>query len=199
MGTRDTRVDAYIAKSADFAKPTLAHLRAVVHAGCPEVEETIKWGMPNFLYRGKILCGMAAFQAHCAFGFWQGALIVAGDKAKTEKAMGQFGRITSVKDLPPKKVLLGYIKEAMKLRDAGASVPRARRPARKPIAVPADLASGLRKNAKARAAWAAFSPSARREYIEWITEAKRPETRAERLRTTLQWVAQGKPRHWKYA
>jgi len=197
MGTRDKRVDAYIAKSADFAKPILTHLRAVVHQGCPEAEETLKWRMPNFLYNGKILCGMAAFKAHCAFGFWQGALIIA-DKAKNREAMGQFGCITSVKDLPAKKVLLGYIKAAMKLRDDGTTLRKPKRGTRKPLPVPADLALGLKQSAKARAAWAEFSPSARREYIEWITEAKRPETRAERLKTTLQWVAQGKHRNWKY-
>ncbi len=197
MGTRDRRIDAYIAKSADFAKPILTHLRAVIHEGCPEAEETLKWRMPTFLYNGKILCGMAAFKAHCAFGFWQGALIIA-DKAKNREAMGQFGCITSVKDLPAKKVLVGYIKAAMKLRDEGTTLRKPKRGARKPLPVPADLAAGLKKNAKARAAWAEFSPSARREYIEWITEAKREETRAERLKTTLQWVAQGKQRNWKY-
>lgn len=197
MGTRDRRIDAYIAKSADFAKPILTHLRAVIHEGCPEAEETLKWRMPTFLYNGKILCGMAAFKAHCAFGFWQGALIIA-DKAKNREAMGQFGCITSVKDLPAKKVLIGYIKAAMKLRDEGTTLRKPKRGARKPLPVPADLAAGLKKNAKARAAWAEFSPSARREYIEWITEAKREETRAERLKTTLQWVAQGKQRNWKY-
>jgi uncharacterized protein YdeI (YjbR/CyaY-like superfamily) len=198
MSTRDKRVDAYIAKSADFAKPILTHLRAMVHQGCPEVEETLKWGMPTFLYKGKILCGIAAFKAHCTFGFWQGALIVAGDKTRTAEAMGQFGRLSSVKELPGKRLLLGYIKAAMKLRDDGVKTPRTRKPGRKPPAVPADLAAGLKKSARARAAWAKFSPSARREYIDWITEAKRPETRAERLATTLKWVAEGKQRNWKY-
>src|SRR5690242_11039006 len=124
MPKRDKRVDTYIAAAPDFAKPILTHLRRVVHEGCPEVEETLKWRMPTFMYQGKILCGMASFKAHCAFGFWQGALIVAGDKAKTEEAMGQFGRLASLKDLPPKRVILKYVKEAMKLRDAGASASR---------------------------------------------------------------------------
>ena len=114
MGTRDKRIDAYIAGAADFAKPILTQLRTVVHMGCPEVAETLKWRMPTFMYNGKILCGMASFKAHCAFGFWQGALIVGGDQAKTAEAMGQFGRITSLKDLPSKRVMLGYIKAAMK-------------------------------------------------------------------------------------
>ena len=197
MGSRDKRVDASIAKSADFAKPILTHLRAVIHEGCPKVEETIKWGMPSFTYHG-ILCGMAAFKAHCAFGFWRGTLIVGTNAAKTREAMGQFGCLTTVKDLPAKRVLLGYIKEAMRLNEQGIKAPAKRKPKKKALATPADLAAGLKKSAKARAAWAEFSPSARREYIEWITEAKRAETRAERLKTTLKWVAEGKQRNWKY-
>jgi uncharacterized protein YdeI (YjbR/CyaY-like superfamily) len=197
MSTRDKRIDAYIAKSADFAKPIMVHLRGLIHEGCPEVEETIKWGMPSFTHRG-ILCGFAAFKAHCAFGFWRGSLIVGKDHAKTKEAMGQFGCITTVKDLPPKRVLLGFIREAARLNEEGTRPTKARKPAKKPLPTPADLAAGLKKSAKARTEWAEFSPSAKREYIEWITEAKRAETRAERLKTTLQWVAQGKPRNWKY-
>jgi uncharacterized protein YdeI (YjbR/CyaY-like superfamily) len=198
MGTRDKRIDAYIAGAADFARPILLHLRKVIHEGCPETEETLKWRMPTFMYDGKILCGIAAFKAHCAFFFWQGALIVDGDRKKTAEAMGQFGRITSLKDLPPKRTLLRYVKAAMKLRNENIKAPKARKARKSAPAVPADLTAGLKKSAKARAAWADFSPSARREYIEWITEAKRAETRAERLKTTLQWVAEGKPRNWRY-
>jgi hypothetical protein len=180
--TRDMRIDAYIAGAPDFAKPILTHLRAVIHQGCPEVEETIKWGMPSFTYHG-ILCGFAAFKAHCAFRFWRGE---------------RFGCIESVKDLPSKKVLLGHIKEAMRLNEEGIKAPPGRKPAKKALATPADLAAGLKKNARARTEWATFSPSARREYVEWITEAKRAETRTERLKTTLLWVSQGKQRNWKY-
>ena len=197
MGTRDTRVDAYIARSAGFARPILTHLRAVVHEGCPAVEETIRWGMPSFTYHG-ILCGMAAFTAHCTFGFWRGTLIVGRDASTTATAMGNFGRLTSLKDLPAKRILLRYVKTAMRLNEEGIKAPPKHRPRKKAAPMPADLGAGLKQNAKARAAWAAFGPGARREYIEWITEAKRPATRAERLKTTLQWVAQGKPRNWKY-
>lgn len=197
MGTRDKRVDAYIAGAPGFARPILTHLRAVIHQGCPEVEETIKWGMPSFTYHG-ILCGFAAFKKHCTFGFWRGSLIVGTDAAKTKEAMGQFGCLATVQDLPAKRVLLGYVKEAMRLNEQGIKAPPKRKAAKKPLPLPADLSAGLKKNAKARAAWAAFSPSARREYIEWVTEAKRAETRAARLKTTVQWVAQGKQRNWKY-
>src|SRR3954467_11824544 len=163
MGTRDTRVDAYIARSAGFAQPILTHLRDVVHAGCPEVEETIKWNFPHFLYKG-LLCSMASFKEHCAFGFWKGPLIVEQGGA-TEQAMGQFGRITKLSDLPSKKVLAGYIKEAMKLNDEGVKSPTRSKPKLpRELVVPDDLARSLRANAAALAAFEAFSPSNKREY-----------------------------------
>src|SRR6185369_4149318 len=122
MGKRDPRVDAYIEKSADFAKPILAHLRDVVHAACPQVEETMKWSFPHFMHHG-MLCGMAAFKQHCTFGFWKGELIVSGNPS-AEAAMGQFGRLTKLSDLPSKKVLTGYVKQAMKLNEEGVKAPR---------------------------------------------------------------------------
>ena len=201
MPSPDPRVDAYIAEQADFARPILTHIRAVVHAVCPEVEETLKWGMPHFRYRG-MLGGMAAFKQHATFGFWKGALVAEAmgvkGSGKSDEAMGDFGRITSVRDLPPKRELVRWVKAAMKLNEEGVKrTPRART-ARKPLPVPDDLARELRKSAKARATWEGFPPSHRREYIEWITEAKRPETRAKRLATTLEWLAEGKDRNWKY-
>lgn len=198
MPKTDPRVDAYIAKSAEFARPILTHIRAVVHAACPEVEETLKWGMPSFLYHG-ILCGMAAFKQHCTFGFWKGELIVDAKGQRADEAMGQFGRLTSVKDLPAKKVLAGYIHKAMELNESGVKVAKPKRAkVKKEIVTPPDLAAALKKNAKARATFDAFSPSHRREYIEWITEAKREETREKRLKTTIEWLTEGKPRNWKY-
>ena len=200
MGTRDPRVDAYIARSADFAKPILTHLREVVHAACPDVEETIKWSFPNFTYKG-MLCSMASFKQHCSFGFWKGALVVgesSGD-GTGERAMGQFGRITALSDLPSKKVLTGYIKEAMRLNEAGVKSPTRSKPkAKKELPMPDDLSKALRKNKKALATFENFSPSHRREYIEWITEAKGEDTRNRRLATAVEWMADGKPRNWKY-
>lgn len=198
MPTPDPRVDAYIAKAAPFAQPILVHLRALVHATCPEVEETIKWGMPFFAYRGT-LCHMAAFQRHCAFGFWKWKQIVGADAP--ESAMGQFGRIEKAADLPPKKTVVACLKKAMALNEAGVPAAKRTRKAPKPEAeVPAELAAALasKKHAKARKTFDAFSPSHRREYIEWIAEAKRDETRAKRVATTLEWLAEGKPRNWKY-
>jgi len=196
---RDRRIDAYIAKSAGFARPILRHLRALVHEACPEAEETIKWGMPSFTHHG-ILCGLAAFKAHCTFGFWrQGMTAVIGrDGGKAEQAMGSMGRITRLADLPDDRSMRRYIRQAAKLNEAGGPARPKPKP-RKPLPVPADLAGALRKNAAAAKTFAIFSPSNRREYIEWITEAKRDETRQRRLATTLEWLAAGKARNWKYA
>jgi uncharacterized protein YdeI (YjbR/CyaY-like superfamily) len=198
MAARDPRVDAYIAKSAEFARPILAHLREVVHAACPDVEETIKWSFPHFQYKG-LLCSMAAFKEHCAFGFWKGALVFGGD-GQAEEAMGQFGRITKLSDLPSKKVLSGYIKKAIELNEAGVKSPTRSKPKapRPEPTVPDELAAALGANPAARATFEKLSPSHRREYIEWITEAKTAPTRGRRVETAIQWLAEGKPRNWKY-
>jgi uncharacterized protein YdeI (YjbR/CyaY-like superfamily) len=195
---REPRIDAYIAGAAPFARPILRHLRQLVHQACPEATEAVKWGSPFFMYRGKILCFMAAFKAHLAFGFWGPAMkkVLAAD-GHAKDGRGLLGRITRRADLPSDQALLGYIRTAAKFHDAGLSV----RPKPKPkpaLPVPADLAAALRRSQKAAATWAQFSPSCRREYIGWITEAKRPETREQRLLTTIEWVAGGKRRNWKY-
>jgi uncharacterized protein YdeI (YjbR/CyaY-like superfamily) len=198
MGERSRLVDAYIAKSQPFARPILEHLREVVHATCPDAVEEMKWSMPHFTYHG-MLAGMAAFKAHCTFGFWKAKLIMEQD-AMSREAMGHFGCIRTLDDLPSKRTVAGYVRKAMKLNEEGVKVPRKPRPrAAKPVTVPEDLASALRRSRKARDAFESFSPSHRREYIEWITEAKRAETRERRLATTIEWLEEGKPRHWKYA
>lgn len=200
---RDPRIDAYIARSADFAQPVLTHFREVVHAACPEVEETLKWGAPTFMYRG-MLCGMASFKAHCAFNFWRGDLVFGDDApapAGGERAMGQFGRVTRIEELPPVPVLTRYVQRAMALNEGGAKPPRPRRSAgdrARELAVPDDLAAALRGNASARATFEALAPSQRREYAEWIADAKRDATRQRRLATALEWLGEGKPRNWKY-
>jgi len=196
---KDKRVDAYIARAAPFARPILQHLRQVVHGTCPEVEETLKWSCPAFLYRGKLFCSFAAFKAHAIFGFWHQGMekLATKEVGKTYDAMGLLGRLTSLQDLPTDKTLVRYLKFARKLHDSGEPA----RPKNKPRAalpIPADLADALKRNTKAAAAWAGFTPGCRREYIEWITEAKRPETREQRLLTTIEWAAEGKTRHWKY-
>ena len=197
MGKRDLRVDAYISKAADFAKPILNQLREAVHASCPDVEEDMKWSFPHFMYKG-MLCSMASFKEHAAFGFWKGSLIF-GDQAKSGEAMGQLGRLTKPSDLPAKKVLAGYIKSAMALNDDGVKVARVpKRAAPKAVRVPEDLAVALKRNKKANATFEGFSPSHKREYIEWITEAKTAGTRARRLETAVEWMGEGKSRNWKY-
>jgi uncharacterized protein YdeI (YjbR/CyaY-like superfamily) len=176
----------------------LKHLRKVVHAGCPEVEETIKWQFPHFDYKG-VLCGMAAFKQHCAFGFWKEALILDPDKIGEKTAMGSLGCIKSLAHLPSEKTLIGYVKKAAALNEAGIKAPgRTKTKKREPLEVPDYFAAALKKNAKARKTFEDFAPSKRREYLEWVTEAKREETRNERLATSIQWLAEGKPRHWKY-
>jgi uncharacterized protein YdeI (YjbR/CyaY-like superfamily) len=196
MPSRDARIDAYIANAGDFAKPILERIRDTVHEAAPEIEETIKWGMPSFVQNG-IVCSMAAFKAHCAMNFWKGKLVVAD--AANDDALGQLGRITSVKDLPPKRVLVGWIKKAVALNRDGVSAPR-RDPKQTAAALemPEDFITALRRNKKAHAAFEAFSPSHRREYVEWITEAKRDETRSRRIAQSVEWLAEGKPRNWKY-
>jgi uncharacterized protein YdeI (YjbR/CyaY-like superfamily) len=192
----DARIDAYISKSAEFAQPILAHIRKVTHAACPEVEETMKWSFPHFLYKG-MLCSMAAFKEHCSLGFWKGDLIFG--KEGSGEAMGHFGRITTLSDLPSEKKLAGYIKKAMHLNEQGVKVPaRAKNKERAPLVVPADLTAALSKSKKAQVTFDAFSYSHKKEYVEWITEAKRPETRAERIKTTAKWLSEGKSRNWKY-
>lgn len=200
MGKKDARVDAYIAKSPDFAKPILTYLRDLAHEGCPDLTETMKWSTPTFDYHG-ILCSMAAFKQHCVFGFWKAPLLTLDGKPlvkKMESGAGQFGKLRTVKDLPARTKLLKLVRAAAKLNESGVALERVPRAAARPVQVPADLTRALGSNAKARAAFAAFSPSHRREYVEWIVEAKTAETRQRRLDSALEWMSEGKPRNWKY-
>jgi uncharacterized protein YdeI (YjbR/CyaY-like superfamily) len=196
MPTTDPRVDEYIANAAEFAQPILSHLREVIHAACPEVKETIKWSMPNFDYHG-IMCNMAAFKQHCAFGFWKAELLLADEDDKGKEAMGQFGRITSVKDLPSKKVLTAYVKKAMKLNEAGVKVAKPKAAPRE-LAVPDYFIAALEANPAAHEVFNNFSTSAKREYCEWLTEAKTEATRDKRMAQAVEWIAEGKKRNWKY-
>src|SRR5262245_55222302 len=176
MGERDPRVDAYIAKAKDFAKPILIEIRARVHAACPNVEEDMKWSSPTFMYHG-MMCGMAAFKEHAIFGFWKGPLVLGG-RAEGPDSPGAFRtKLTKVSDLGSKSAMAADIKKAMALNEAGVTLPRDRKGPAKPVVMPDDLAAALRKNKKAQAVFEKFSPSHKREYIQWITEAKREETR----------------------
>lgn len=193
---KDPRIDAYIASKPDFARPILEHLRAAVHQACPDAEETLKWSMPAFLYKGEILCGMAAFKAHAAFNFWRGSLVT-GETERRTRAMGQFGRLTSLEDLPEPGDLDALIRRAMALTDAGVK-PARTRTAKAPPTVPEDFRSALDASPGSAAIFDGFSPSCQREYVEWVTEAKRAETRARRIAQAVEWIAEGKKRNWKY-
>jgi uncharacterized protein YdeI (YjbR/CyaY-like superfamily) len=200
------KVDAYIQKAQPFAQPILVHLRKAIHAGCPEAEETIKWSMPFFEYHGVILCNMSAFKAHCRFGFWGLEISAALRKEGIVREGGAstLGRITSVDALPPEKKIIGWVKQAAALIKSGqerspiAARTRVVKPARAALKTPPDFNRALGKNKKAVATFAAFSPSCRREYIEWIVSAKRSETREQRIATAVDWIAEGKQRNWKY-
>ena len=193
---KDPRIDAYIARQADFARPILAHLREAVHAACPECEETLKWSMPTFMYRGQILANMAAFKAHAVFGFWRGKLVV-GDTEEQKSAMGQFGRLTSLDDLPPRGALEALVHKAMKLTDEGVKPPRDKQ-SKQPFTVPQDLRAAIDADPAAAATFGGFPPSAQRDYVDWIVEARRDETRRKRIVQAVEWLAEGKRRHWKY-
>lgn len=196
MAKQDPRVDAYIEKSRPFARPILRHIRKTVHAGCPGVEETMKWRAPHFDYKG-VMCGMSAFKEHCAFGFWKASLLgVAGSKSR--EAMGQYGCIKSIKDLPPTKELVALVKAAAKLNEEGVKAPPVKKAPKAPLSVPSAFASALKKNTKAEAAFEALSPSHRREYLEWIGDAKQQATRERRIAKTLVWLSEGKSLNWKY-
>lgn len=198
MSKHDPRIDAYIANAAEFARPILEAARERVHAASDEIDETIKWGMPTFVYRGKILCGIAAFKQHASFGFWQHALVVG--EGTPRDGMGSFGKMTSIKDLPSKAKLAPLLEKAMALIDAETPPAAARKTSapKPPPQAPDDFAAALKGNDAARRTFEVFSPSQKREYVEWIVEAKREETRARRIAQALEWLAEGKQRNWKY-
>jgi uncharacterized protein YdeI (YjbR/CyaY-like superfamily) len=202
MAPTDKSIDAYINKSADFAKPILTHLRKLVHQACPGVEEKMKWSFPHFDYKNEMMCSMAAFKQHCAFGFWKATLMkdpALVENAKSEAAMGHLGRITSLKDLPPDKKLIAYIKEAMDLTDRGIKLSaKSRTTEKKELEVPEYFLEALDKNKQAKETFEQYAYSHKKEYLEWITEAKTAATRNKRMETAIEWMAEGKSRHWKY-
>jgi uncharacterized protein YdeI (YjbR/CyaY-like superfamily) len=199
MPTLDPRVDAYIDRSADFAKPILRHIRKLVHTACPDVIETMKWSFPHFDYKGQMMCSMASFKQHCAFGFWKQSLLEDAAFPAEKTAMGSFGRLTSVKDLPDDKTMKKLIADAMKLNDEGVKVKRAFVSSdKKELVVPDVLLEALAKHDAAAETFNSFPYSCKKEYVEWITEAKTAATRDKRLATAIEWLAEGKRRNWKY-
>jgi uncharacterized protein YdeI (YjbR/CyaY-like superfamily) len=197
MARKDPRIDAYIAKAKPFARPILKHIRKLVHQGCPDVDETIKWGSPHFDYQGGPMAGMASFKEHAVFGFWKASLLSGAKTSKSAEAMGQFGRMASLADLPADAKILKMVREAAKLNEQGITVKRPKPGSKPPLPVPADLAKVLAKNKKVKAGFEGLPPGQRREYLEWLLEAKREETRAKRFKTALAQMAEGKSLHWK--
>ncbi len=202
MPTNDPRIDAYITKAAEFAQPILEHLRDVIHKHCPDVQETMKWSFPHFEYQGSILCSMAAFKQHCTFGFWLGSLMKDPHHLLTpvgeRTAMGHFGQIKSLKDVPSEKILAAYIKEAMGLAEIGTKLPRAPKAQLKEILMPPYFLKELKKNKTAFANFENLSTSQKKEYLEWIIEAKTEATRNKRMASAIEMLEEGKQRHWKY-
>ena len=197
------KVDAYIAKSQPFAQPILSHIRELAHKACPDVEETIKWSMPFFELRGVVLGHMAAFKQHCAIGFWGPEMraILGEDGLLSENGMGSLGKVTSLKDLPSDKKLLNYYRQAAGLVASGQrtkSIARIKKPPKPAPEVPAELSAALKKNKAAAKIFAGLSASCQREYVDWIVEAKRPETKQKRVAQSVEWIAEGKQRNWKY-
>lgn len=199
MGKKDKRIDAYIEKAKPFAQPILKHLRELVHQANPHVEETIKWGMPSFDYRGPF-CHMASFKEHAVFGFWKASLLKdpKGVLDSKHDAMGSLGRIASIDDLPTDKIIVGFIKQAKKLNDDNVKLTTLQKKPSKPTVMPAYFKTALSKNKKALANFKKFPPGQKKEYIVWIIEAKTNETRSKRLQTAVEWISEEKIRNWKY-
>jgi uncharacterized protein YdeI (YjbR/CyaY-like superfamily) len=199
MQQYDPRHDAYIAKAAPFAQPILTHLRQLVHQAVPEIQETVKWSMPFFDCQG-LVCQMAAFKQHCTFGFWKGSLLTDPYQIlniKDDNAMGQLGRITSLADLPSDEILMQYIWEAVKLNQDGVKTNKPK-PVAKELVVPDYFTNLLKQHPHAEAQFNQYSYSHQKEYVEWITEAKTEPTRQKRMQTAIEWLSEGKSRHWKY-
>jgi uncharacterized protein YdeI (YjbR/CyaY-like superfamily) len=193
-------VDAYIAKAAPFAQPILQHLRNLVHKACPHATEAMKWSFPHFMTHGDNLCNMAAFKQHCSFGFWKGSLLEDSQGIivlENKEAMGSLGKIASLEDLPPDKVLIAYLREADKLNKAGIKVKK-EPAAKKELVVPPELTAALRKNKAAQKIWDGWNYSDKKDYSDWISEAKTLVTREKRLAQAVEQIAEGKVRHWKY-
>ncbi len=202
MANREKLIDTYILRSADFAIPILNHIRELVHIACPDVEEKMKWSFPHFDYKGEMMCSMAAFKQHAVMGFWKASLMkdpILQETAKSEVAMGHLGKITSLKDLPSDKKIMGWIKEAMTLTDNGIKLPsKPKETVTKELVVPDYFMKALKKNKAAFDTFNSFSFSNKKDYVQWITGIKSEETRDKNLATAVEWISEGKTRHWKY-
>jgi len=202
----EPRIDFYIAKAKPFAQPILIHLRELIHKACPDIVETIKWSRPFFEYKGNIVCNISAFNEHCSFGFWGeeiGAILREAGVVR-EEGMGTLGRITSLETLPSDKQMIAWLRQAIAFIDSGnytspiAARNRVVKAPKVEAEVPDAFAQALKASKPAAKVFSAFSPSAQREYTDWIADAKRPETRDKRIAQAIEWIAEGKQRNWKY-
>ena len=194
------QVDQYIINSAEFAIPILDHLRNLVHKADARIEEKIKWGMPFFDFKGTV-CHMASFKNHCAFGFWKGSLMKDEYSIFKERsnAMGLLGKITSFNDLPPDEILIAYIQQAIQLNEDNIKLPpKPKSTEKKELILPDYFIEALNEAPQAMAVFQNFSLSNKKDYVLWLEEAKTEATRLKRLDTTLEWLAEGKTRMWKY-
>lgn len=201
MEGKNVVIDQYILNAAPFARDILHHIRSIVHQACPQVEESLKWGFPHFGYKSSILCSMAAFKNHCAFGFWLGCHMTDSFKlmeSNDKTGMGNFGQLKSLSNLPSDEILILYIREAMELSEKGLKIQKSKPVSGKELVVPECFAQAIAQDAKARTVFETFSPGKKKEYIMWITEAKTDATRQKRLEQSLEWIAEGKSRNWKY-
>ncbi len=205
MPKKEKRIDTYIAKSAEFAKPILNHFRSLVHKTCPELEEKVKWGFPHFDYKGGPMCSMAAFKKHCAIGFWKAELMKNGKtlvkNAQSEAAMGHFGKVSSLKDLPSDKTIVSYIKEAMRLNEEGIKLSPKKTSAKEKqeLKLPNDFLELLSKTKGALKQFEAFTPGRKKDYLSWIRGAKTEITRNKRMNTAIDWISEGKDLNWRYS
>tara|TARA_Y100001935_G_C17097700_1_gene404391 strand:- start:113 stop:727 length:615 start_codon:yes stop_codon:yes gene_type:complete len=200
MNTSDPRIDKYIDKSADFAKPILIHLRNLIHEVCPDVKETLKWSFPHFEHKG-IICSITSFKQHCAFSFWKAALMEdpSGILRKGGSiAMGQFGKITKLSDLPKDEIIKELILQAIELNEKGIKLPVKTNTEKKELEIPEYFLESITSNPKAAETFENFSYTNKKEYVEWVTEAKTEKTRLKRLNTAIEWMSEGKVRNWKY-
>lgn len=193
----DQRIDAYIERSQDFAKPILRHIRELVHQACPNIQETMKWSMPHFDFKGPV-CNMAAFKRHCAFGFWKQQILEHEAINSDRNTLSTFGKIASLEDLPQDKVIIELVQKAVELNEKGIKVPARKLGTKQDLEVPEILLEALARDEKAAETFAAFPYSSREDYVEWIADAKTDATRDKRLATAIEWLSEGKRRNWKY-
>jgi uncharacterized protein YdeI (YjbR/CyaY-like superfamily) len=199
MGKYDPRVDDYIAKSPAYAQPIMKHIRGLIHQAVPNIVEVIKWAHPHFEYKGPAF-SIGAFKEHLGLNFWKSKLMDDPEGLfKYDGSAGSMGKIKSLADLPEDDILMAYFMLAADLNEQGvkATTPKTA-PEKKQLIIPDDLIAAFKNDTTAMQHFEQFNYSAKKEYVDWLAEAKTTETRQKRLKTIMEWVAEGKTRYWKY-